>query len=119
MSEIGKEPQKKNPSKKRDHTTLSHLLLIFLFYKKNGAIQQDILSAIITSKEVFDTLISHLKSVKYVEVKTSPTRFFKITKAGKEYTKNFIEKVEKKADLAILLRITTEDIDNLRKFKTR
>jgi len=115
MSEIGREPQKKNPSKKRDHTTLSHLLLIYLFHKKDGAIQQNIISALVTSKEVFDTLISELKSVKLVEVKTRPTRFFKITKAGKDYTKDIIEKVEKKADYAILLRITTEDIEKLRK----
>jgi len=117
MSEIGREPQKKNPSKKRDHITLIHLLLIYLFYKKDGAIQQNILTALVTSKKVFDELISHLKSVKYVEEKTRPARSFKIKKDGKEFTKKFIEKVEKKEDYAILLRITTQDIDNLRNAK--
>ena len=114
MSEIGKETQKKNPSKKRDQTTLSHLLLIYLFYHKDGAIQQNILTAIVTSKKEFDKLISHLKSVKYVEEKTRPTRFFKIKKIGEDYTKNFIEKVEKQSNDVILFRITIEDIDNLR-----
>jgi len=71
MSEIGRETHKKDPSKKRDHMTLSHLLLIYLFYKKDGAIQQNILSALVTSKKVFGDLVKDLKEFNLVEEKNS------------------------------------------------
>ena len=117
MSEFEKESHKKNPSKKRDHTTLLHLLLIYLFFHKDGAIQQNIITAFITSKKVFDELISDLKDLKYVEVKTRPTRFYKIKKAGEKYTKEFIEKVKNNDPFSVLLRIRIEDIDELRSAK--
>jgi len=114
MSEISRETHKKNPTKKRDHTTLTHLLLIFLFYRKDGVLQQDIITALGTSKKVCDELISDLKISKFVEEKTKPRRYYKIKKVGEKYTKDFIEKVEKNDDLALMLRITIEDIDKLR-----
>ena len=117
MSEIGGETHKKDPSKKRDHMTLSHLLLVYLFYKKDGAIQQNILSALTTSKKVFADLIKELRKANFVEEKTKPMRHFKIKKDGITYTEKFIDDVYKKDYRITLSKITVEEIEKLRTLK--
>ena len=117
MSEIARETRKKDPSKKRDNLTLSHLLLVYLFYKKDGAIQQNILSALVTSKTVFTDLVKELKKVNFIEEKTKPTRYFKIKKNGITYTEKFIDDVYKKDYRITLSKITVEEIEKLRTLK--
>lgn len=121
MPEIIKKkvPPKSPKRHNRTRDNLRYQLLIYLSFHKDGVLQNNILTALITSREeLHDNILPNLRKQGLISIKNLPSKvLFKITNDGTKLANMLSEEIQADTPFARLIELNKDDLERLSRIR--